>query len=253
VEISRLRDSDRLKSILKRCLRRLGFDLIRYSELRRRTTLAEAFQQLNRVNVRPATVIDVGVAYGTPELYASFPDAAFLLVEPLREWEPNLRELAGKLGGRYELVAAASVPGTVRIRVPEVSGHSTIYPKDGSGLDHGWVEREVPKARLDDLVSNHALEPPYILKVDVEGAELDVLQGAPEVLANSLAVALEVTLIDVFEGGASFAEVVAFMAERGFVIYDVVGGFCRMSDAALYQLDLVFVPKDSRHRKYEGR
>jgi hypothetical protein len=115
------------------------------------------------------------------------------------------------------------------------------------------VEREVPKARLDDLVSNHALEPPYILKVDVEGAELDVLQGAPEVLANSLAVALEVTLIDVFEGGASFAEVVAFMAEREFVIYDVVGGFCRMSDAALYQLDLVFVPKDSRHRKYEGQ
>jgi FkbM family methyltransferase len=198
-------------------------------------------------------VIDVGVAYGTPELYASFPDAAFLLVEPLREWEPTLRELAGKLGGRYELVAAASVPGTVRIRVPEVSGHSTIYPKDDSGLDRGWVEREVPKARLDDLVSNHALESPYILKVDVEGAELDVLQGAPEVLANSLAVALEVTLMDVFEGGASFAEVVAFMAEREFVIYDVVGGFCRMGDAALYQLDLVFVPKNSRHRKYEGR
>lgn len=248
-----MRDPDHPKAILKKLFRRLGFDLIRYSDLRRRTTLAEAFQQLGRVNVQPATVIDVGVASGTPELYASFPGAEFLLVEPLREWEPNLRELASKLRARYELVAAASVPGTARIRVPEVPGHSTIYPKDDSGLDCGWVEREIPKARLDDLVSNHALGPPYLLKIDVEGAELDVLQGAPQVLANSLAVALEVTLFDVFEGGASFAEVVAFMAERKFVMYDVVGGFCRMSDAALYQLDLVFVPKDSQHRKYGGQ
>lgn len=239
---------DRLKAGARRGARRFGFDIVRYRELGRRRTLGEAFQQLSRVGMRPPTVIDVGVAAGTPQLYDAFPEAGFLLVEPLQEWEPRVRELAVALGGHYELVAAASEPGTMRIRVPDGRSHASLYVKDDSGRDSGWEEREIPVARLDDLVDARSLPGPYLVKVDVEGAELEVLRGAPEVLADCLAVALEVTLFDVFAGGAGFAEVVAFMAERDFVVYDVVGGFCRAGDAALYQLDLVFLPRTSPYR-----
>ncbi|MCX5041701.1 FkbM family methyltransferase [Aldersonia sp. NBC_00410] len=223
-------------------------DIVQYGPLKRRSTLAEAFEQMNRIGMRPATVIDVGVAMGTPELYTAFPESRFLLVDPLREWESTITELASSMGAAYERVAASDSPGSMLIRVPDSPSHATFYAKDDSGDDRDWTEYEVETARLDDLVERNGLSGPYLLKVDVEGAELEVLRGAPSVLRETLSVTLEVTLFDVFEGGAGFAEVVAFMAERDFVLYDVVGGFCRAADRALYQLDLVFLPRDSTFR-----
>jgi len=243
-----LRNSKRLKQIVRRGTRRFGLDVVGYSPLKRRSTLEEGFQQLHHVGMRPATVIDIGVADGTPELYETFPEAAYLLVDPLEQWAPVVREIAATLGGIYERVAAAGSAGTRRIRIPESRAHATFYEKDDSAGNRDWVQQEIITARLDDLVRKHALAAPYLVKVDVEGAELEVLRGARETLESALAVVLEVTLFDVFAGGATFAEVVAFMAERGFVVYDVVGGFCRASDRALYQLDLVFLPAASPFR-----
>ena len=59
-------------------------------ELRRRgtgvrRTAEEVLAHVAATGLRPGTIVDVGVAYGTPELYAAFPDARLLLVETLRE------------------------------------------------------------------------------------------------------------------------------------------------------------------------
>lgn len=54
---------------------------------------------------------------------------------------------------------------------------------------------------LDDLVGDHALPPPTMVKIDVEGTELDVLAGASKVLADH-----EPTLV-IEVDGASVAEV----------------------------------------------
>src|SRR5690349_20367910 len=61
---------------------------------------AEPFR---RHGYAPATVIDVGVAAGTPVLYEAFPDAYHVLVEPLAEFEPALQALVARNGGEYVL------------------------------------------------------------------------------------------------------------------------------------------------------
>ena len=52
---------------------------------------------------------------------------------------------------------------------------------------------------------------------------------------------LEVSLLPYNRGAPAFAEVVAFMADQGFVAYDVCGQLRRQSDAALAQADVIFV------------
>jgi hypothetical protein len=52
---------------------------------------------------------------------------------------------------------------------------------------------------------------------------------------------LEVQLVEHFRGAPRFANVVAYMAERGFVPYDIVGGYDRAEDGALVMVDVVFV------------
>src|SRR3989442_12701698 len=48
-------------------------------------------ENMRKRGFAPATVIDVGAAYGTPALYAAFPDAYHVMIEPLADYEPSLR------------------------------------------------------------------------------------------------------------------------------------------------------------------
>jgi FkbM family methyltransferase len=222
-------------------LRRLGYDIQRVAP-NRRETLEQAFQQLWRIGIRPRTVFDVGVAGGTPELYETFPESHFVLVEALAENEEHMHRILSQVRGEYVLAAAASQSGTIDIKIsPDADEHwnSTIF-KTPDTEARGWLDHSIPAVRLDDLAEDRGLQGPFLVKVDVEGAELEVLKGAERVLEDSPAVVLEVTLIDFFEDGPRFADVVAFMAERGFVAYDIVGGFNRESDGALALVDMVF-------------
>src|SRR4051812_5044560 len=79
----------------------------------RRSSLEDAFAQLVRVGVAPRTVIDVGVGDGTPELYAAFPAARFVLIEPLEEFAPALERLHEEIGA--DVVPAAAAPEAGRL------------------------------------------------------------------------------------------------------------------------------------------
>jgi len=50
---------------------------------------AEFFSQLKKLQFIPGTIIDVGVAWGTPDLYEAFPASKFYLVEPLKDSSPT--------------------------------------------------------------------------------------------------------------------------------------------------------------------
>jgi FkbM family methyltransferase len=217
----------------------MGYDIQKVAP-NRRETLEQAFQQLRRIGTSPRTVIDVGVAGGTPELYAAFPDARYLLVDAVAEHEPSLRKIVDQVDGEYVVAAAASRPGSVAMHVsPDPGQHwnSSIYATPEAAE---WPEREVPAVRLDDLVADRELEAPFLIKADTEGSELEVLGGADRILTETGAVVLEVGLARWFEGAPRLADVVGFMAERGFAVYDIVGGFNAEPDGALVMVDLVF-------------
>jgi hypothetical protein len=105
---------------------------------------------------------------------------------------------------------------------------------------------------LDTLIDRHRMVGPFLLKVDVQGAELDVLRGARRVLDEGAAVILEVSFFRFMEGAPDIAEVIAWMKGAGYAAYDVFGGHFRPADGALAQLDILFVPEHSPLRAYHG-
>lgn len=233
-----------LRARTRAALDRAGVEVRRRGRGPRRT-LTEVLDHYARLGVAPSTVVDVGVAAGTPELYDAFPSARRLLVEPLREWEPGLRDLvaAAPAGSIYELCAAGPQDGELEIGVHRVLACSSVVgDRAGDGTD---VERRaVPVRRLDDLVAKHGLEGPYVVKADVEGAELQVLAGADSVLAQTQLVLLEVSLFELNPGAAQFADVVGWMAERGWAVADLYNGHLRPLDGQLAQLDIAFARED---------
>jgi hypothetical protein len=86
------------------------------------------------------------------------------------------------------------------------------------------------------------------MKLDVQGAELRVLAGAGRLLTTTELLILEVSLYRFLAGAPIFHEVVAFMAERGFAVFDVAGLLRRPLDGSLAQVDLCFAREDGMLR-----
>jgi hypothetical protein len=83
----------------------------------------------------------------------------------------------------------------------------------------------------------------------VQGYELEVLRGATETLRACEAVMSEVSLFRYTPDTPLADEVIGFLRDRGFVLYDVAGVLRRPLDDALGQMDLVFVKEDHPLRK----
>jgi FkbM family methyltransferase len=193
-------------------------------------------------------VIDVGVGSGTWDLYEQFPASKHLLVEPLEECRSVLDDIAGKYNAQYVLAAAGREPGTTEIRVHRVPAcSSTIGPREGE--DGEAVPRVVPVVRLDDICGERGLPGSYLIKVDVEGAELNVLDGSGAILDDTEVVLLEVSLFRFWPDAPLFHDVVAYMKARGFVVYDLYGGHLRPIDGALAQVDVAFVKDQGPFRR----
>jgi FkbM family methyltransferase len=212
--------------------------------------MEDALQHLRRVGLKPSTIIDVGVAFGTPELYRVFPEPTYLLIEPLAEFEPNLKALLStQIRGSYELAAAGAAPGVINMAL---RGEASSAYRDIDRSNAAAQTRQVPVTTLDDLCEQRALTGPYLVKVDVQGAELEVLAGAKTTLIETEVVILEVSLFQLSEGIPQFADVVQTMDGYGFATYDLFEGLARPADGALAQIDMAFVKTAGRLRQYQG-
>ena len=237
--------SGALKNIIIRGFNLVGLEVHRrVSDSRhQRSCVLGALQQAKDIGLAPATVIDVGAAYGTftSQCFNVFPDGNYVLLEPLEEYKPFLEAVAAsKPRAKYIMAAAHVKTGEIIINVhPDLVGSSLYLEEEDS--DVNGVPRVVPTVALDPLMKCNSMKPPFLLKIDVQGAELDVLMGAQETLQSTDFVLLEVSFFEFFKGGPQFFDVLQFMNSRGFVAYDVGGSQYRPLDNALSQADMAFV------------
>jgi FkbM family methyltransferase len=215
-------------------------------QLKIQTSRSSKFGSL--VNVRnlgfyPRVVFDVGAQIGTFELYSLFPESKHILIEPVQENEPALKKICSHLqDAHYFIAAAASQTGTVKMCITKNFQYSSITGGDRNcSNDH--IYRNVPSVRLDDICGRGKLSGPYLIKIDVDGKEIAVLQGATETLKASEYVIVEATLF------VQLYDVMDFMRSQDFVAYDFVDHMYRPSDGALWQVDIAFVKKNGIFRR----
>lgn len=239
-----------IPGLIKRFLSSRGYELRRRpTESSLRTTIRQSYALMKERGFAPATVIDVGVASGTPELYETFPSATFLLVEPLADFEAEIKTILQRYRGSYVIAAAGSRVGEVSFNVHDNHKHGSSLLKETMGEVADGHRITVPMIVIDDLVTERSLSGPILIKVDVQGAELEVLEGCTQTLDATEAVVLEVSLFEFMKGGPQLHDVISYMKARGFVAYDIVLGWNRPLDNALGQVDIVFVEEAGRFRR----
>ena len=188
------------------------------------------------------TVIDVGAAAGkwTRLARPHFPDAQFLLIEPLQERVPDLEALRAQ-NRRVDFVSA--IAGAE-------AGEATFDVTDdldGSGVADapGSASRSVPVTTIDREVATRNLPGPYFLKLDTHGYEVPILEGARATLARTALLMIEVYKFHLTAGCLRFPQLCARMEELGFLPCDIIEPARRPVDLALWQMDIVFARADA--------
>lgn len=200
----------------------------------------------------PNTVFDVGVGYGTPWLYEAFPRRKLVLFEPLAIFEGILKDLARQYQADAHRVALGSKSGVAQLQVNVgYPTSSSLLPMDSTFAEfasrvqqaHEFRSQDVPVDTLDNL---NSYEPPYVLKLDVEGGERAVLEGAQRTLGKTDLLLLEISVMHRRTHEPSFAEMIEFLDTCGFELFDIPSLSQTHGTEQLIYLDAAFVPKHSR-------
>jgi len=241
--------------ILRKGLKLFGYKLIKtgnfnISKTPQRTKL-DILKHIQTLGFYPKTIVDIGVAYGTPELTEVFSDSYFIWVEPVKEFEIHLKKLTSQYKGEYHLKAVGSKDGIITLNVhDDLYGSSLLNESDGVIFD--GEPREVEISKLDNLILNSCRSGNALIKIDVQGAELEVLEGASYLLKKCEIVILEVSFYRFLKTNPVFSEVVIYMKEKGFEVFDICDFSYRPLDGNLGQVDVFFVKEESQFWKHHN-
>jgi FkbM family methyltransferase len=238
--------SGRLRHALNKVLAPAGFTLARRRELASATedrwTMAAGLRRAASLGVRPASIIDLGAAVGEWSRLAHgvFPNADFVLVEPLRERTTTLAAFCAGYPRMCHIAAAAGASqGQVKFDVSSDLDGSGVY-----GGTSGTSARVVPVETVDAIVRAQGLRPPFLLKLDTHGYELPILAGAAETLAHTTLLVIEAYNFYISPTAVPFWELCALLVARGFRPADVCGLMARPRDGLFWQADIFFLPAD---------
>ena len=203
----------------------------------------QRFAWLQQHWYNPRVILDIGANTGewTHSILRIFPNARVKLFEANPNCAADLRQrfseceiFIGLLGNENK---------------PDVLFYIDPYNPKGTGCS---IMKELTTQykyatpvmlqmhSLDDLVADRA----EIIKIDVQGAEKLVLEGGLKTLQRADFVLMELNVLQYNEGAPMLAEMVAYMEEKGFQVFDCVEhhqhmGYC-------IQLDFIFINKRSK-------
>jgi len=190
------------------------------------------------------TVLDVGASNGQFALFAEgrFPAAQILSFEPLKEPASTLRRVTGDRV-RVETVALGSAAGLAEINVSGRDDSSSLLPIGERQVREfpGTARQSTATIEVSTLDSavNGSVARPCLLKIDVQGFELEVLKGAHEVLGQVDEALVECSFVELYEGQALADEVIAFMLDRRLRLAGV-HGIVFSGDGEPVQADFLF-------------
>jgi FkbM family methyltransferase len=186
------------------------------------TDFFASLRGLFRKGVRYSTVIDIGCADGQFFLNLSAmgidSGAVPLNVDVNVLYEESLKSIKDVAGGDYRIAAVTNFEGHLELTTSahpywsSVREEGDIYWSRLNRLSGKKVV--VPATTLDTLCDRLALRGPFLLKLDVQGAEAQVLEGAAKTLKSTVAVICETDVDD-------FQAVNAALVANEFILYDI--------------------------------
>ena len=226
-----------VKTKLRKLLRRWFVERFDVPEIPR------ALARLKTQGLRPRVIYDVGAYQGDFALTCIdvWPEANIVCFEPLPHRIPDLKKLARR---RPSITVNPTLLGAAErdaVQLFTAETASSVLVESAAPQRNSISCRQT----TIDAVAARMGEFPDLIKIDVQGYELEVLKGATESLPHAAAILAEINLLDIHNDVPLLADIVSWLADRSFVTFEICGLARRPLDKAMWQADFVFVPTNS--------
>jgi FkbM family methyltransferase len=232
-----------VKTLVQSFLRPFGLRLARLNNVPGHDYGAGVlFSVLKRFGFSPKHIVDVGANHGnwTRASLQYFPEAQYTLLEPQKQLIIHVQDLlAAGRQIRWINAGASDKSGTLPFFISHRDDSSSFV--ESTEVCSGTIPMQV--LALDDLLLQYELPVPEMVKIDAEGFDLKVMQGAKTLLGKTEVFLLEASVLCPFEN--SVATVVQFMAEHGYRLIDITEINRSPKDNALWLTELAFLRNGS--------
>lgn len=205
-------------------------------------TTDRALERIVKRGMQISTVVDVGASNGSwsEVCLRHFPSPTYLLLEAQALHSKELEVFCNKhCNSKYVLAAAGNEDGVCFF------DDSDPFGGLASNEATNGCKTELPMVRIDTLVAKEDLKGPFLLKLDTHGFELQIIQGAEDLLLQTELAIFEAYIFRLNDKALLAHELCAEMDKRGFQMIDFSEPMWRSKDMALWQLDLFFVKKSN--------
>ncbi len=237
-----------LQRTARNLLRRAGYDVQRFVSTDYASRPVERrIQLLEHYNIN--LVFDIGANIGqyASDIRRMGYRHRIVSFEPLTDAYRQLRERALE-DDLWETVhcALGDVDGITEINIAANSQSSSILgmmpAHTGAAPESHYIGKEdIVISRLSTILESFKDENESLfVKIDAQGYEDKILDGASEVLNHISGVQLEASLVQLYEGELLIEESIAAMRQRGFTLVSIEPGFSDARSGKMLQADLIF-------------
>lgn len=189
---------------------------------------------------RPVFVYDIGAYEGlwTAMIKRIFPLAICYQFEANTDKKPFL---AGSPYSFFEVLGETDdQPVTYyKAKCPNTSGNS-VFREQTKFFEDAGQETRTTKT-LKTVMEEQKLPVPNLMKLDVQGSELAILRGlGPELLSQVDLLILELSVQAYNKDAPLASEVISFLADKGFVLMDILDTLRQPASGVLIQFDALF-------------
>jgi FkbM family methyltransferase len=238
-----------MKKVIKKIVRNFGFNISRYCLSN--TAVAQLVNALKMTGIN--VVFDIGANEGqfAREIREHGYRGKIISFEPLTSARKNLLAFAARDPGWHvhEQSAIGNQDGEIEIHIAGNSVSSSVLPMleshSSAAVGSTYVGSErVPIFKLDSIANKYLDKNSNLfIKIDTQGYEWQVLDGANESLKRTQGVLCELSLVPLYHEQRLWRDIVDRLDQYGFMLWALQKGFTNPKTGQSLQMDGIFVKK----------
>jgi FkbM family methyltransferase len=242
-----------MKKITKNILSRFGLKVSKIKAIpsdggAKDYLLYNFYNTLKAFDFEPKHIVDVGANHGTwtREALRFFPNAQYTLVEPQYWMEESISDiLKTNKNVKFYPFGAGEKEGSFHFTLLDRDDSCSFKYTEEEAAAKGYKQLTLPVITINNLLGTNKLPVPDIIKIDAEGLDIQVLNGASDYFGKTEIFMVEAGVVNKsFDN--SLLKLMNYMDEKGYRLFEITDLNRPYQPKVLWLVELVFVLKGGK-------
>lgn len=247
-----------MKKIIQKVVGLFGYRIVAVSNLKtikkefenirsKESMISTVFNLFKEVGFVPTHILDIGANHGTwtREVLKYYPESNYTLVEP-QEWlRESFSDLLKSDKIQFLPIGAGKENGHFNFTLVDRDDSCSFGYTEAQAKESGFKQIDVEVKTINKIVKESSFPKPELIKIDAEGLDLDVIQGASNLFGITEVFLIEAS-VNCKQYDNSILEVITYMDSIGYSLFDITDLNRPFKKKVLWLIELVFVKKGGK-------